>query len=175
MIKKYLILLFLSLLSSSFIYSKGNVSEKDGLGKTGGYDKLFLKGKNSNFKKGIDALNQAIKYNEKGKADKAKKRFNDTIKYCLLAYEDFPNNTTIITYLAFSYEKIGDYVMAEIYYTQGLEVDPKHIEINEYLGELYVKTNRIDKAKERLKVLENCSCVEYKNLKNIIRQENSKY
>jgi len=40
----------------------------------------------------------------------------------------------------------------------GLQVDPKHVGINEYLGELYVVTNRIDLAKERLEILKSCNC-----------------
>ena len=55
---------------------------------------------------------------------------------------------------------------AEKYYLQGLEIEPNHNGINEYLGELYVETNRIDKARERLAVLKNCKCEEYINLKN---------
>ena len=48
--------------------------------------------------------------------------------------------------------------------------------INEYLGELYVVTNRIDLAKERLSVLKNCNCEEYKELKEIIEgKKQSKY
>ena len=42
--------------------------------------------------------------------------------------------------------------------------------INEYLGELYVATNRIDLAKERLNVLKNCNCEEYSELKDIIEE-----
>ena len=49
-----------------------------------------------------------------------------------------------------------------------LEIDPNHKEINEYLGELYVVTNRINLAKERLNVLANCNCEEYGELKEII-------
>ena len=169
MIKKNLILIIIVFFINNSIYSAEKSTNSSGVG-TGGRDDLsYMKVKNSNFKKGVDALKQAIKYREKEKEDKAIKRFNETIKFFLLAYENFPNDITIITYLAFSYEKIGDYIMAEIYYIQGLEIDPKHVGINEYLGELYIKTNRIDKARERLKVLEDCSCVEYKNLKNVIK------
>ena len=49
-----------------------------------------------------------------------------------------------------------------------LSIDPNHIGINEYLGELYVITNRIDKAIERLEVLENCNCEEYNELQTLI-------
>ena len=58
----------------------------------------------------------------------------------------------------------------------GLQVDPTHVGINEYLGELYVVTNRIDLAKERLEVLKNCNCEEFKELKEIIEgTKTSKY
>ena len=30
----------------------------------------------------------------------------------------------------------------------GLEIDPKHVGINEYMGELFVVTNRMDEAKK---------------------------
>ena len=36
------------------------------------------------------------------------------------------------------------------------------------MGELFVVTNRIDKAKERLDVLKNCNCKEYSELKQVI-------
>jgi hypothetical protein len=44
------------------------------------------------------------------------------------------------------------------------------------LGELYVAINRLDLAKERLKVLENCNCEEYDELNEIIAgTKKSKY
>ena len=54
---------------------------------------------------------------------------------------------------------------------QGLAIDPKHNGINEYLGELYIQTNRIELAKERLEVLKNCSCEEYSELKELIEKK----
>ena len=66
-------------------------------------------------------------------------------------------------------------MMAEIYYTQGLEIDPKHIGINEYLGQLYLKTDRINKAKERLEILKNCKCKEFETLSASIEKNSSKY
>ena len=134
----------------------------------GRQDLSFLDAKNSNYKRGFDALKQATIYAKKGKSKKAQKRFNDTIKFFLLANEEFPNEPSILNYLGFSYKKVGDFLMAEIYYTQGLEIEPNHNGINEYLGELYIATNRIDMAKERLEVLKNCNCEEYSELKEII-------
>ena len=49
-----------------------------------------------------------------------------------------------------------------------MEINPSHKGINEYLGELYVATNRIDLAKKRLEILKSCNCEEYKELKDII-------
>ena len=64
----------------------------------------------------------------------------------------------------------------EEYYLLGLQIDPEHKGINEYLGELYVVTDRIELAKERLSVLKNCNCEEYKELKEIIEgKKQSKY
>ena len=81
-----------------------------------------------------------------------------------------------MNYLGFTTRKLGDYENGEKYYLLGLEIDPNHKGINEYLGELYVATNRMDLAKERLKVLEACNCEEYKELKEIIEgTKKSKY
>ena len=58
----------------------------------------------------------------------------------------------------------------------GLEIDPKHVGINEYLGELYVITNRMNLANERLEVLKGCNCEEFQELKDVIEgKKESKY
>lgn len=175
MIKKYLILIFISLLFSGLVYSEGNVSSEKSAYKYGKEDLTHLIGKNSNFKKGVDAVRQAKKYDKKKKIEKSKKRFEDAIKFFILANKEQPNNPDILNYLGFSYRKVGDYMMAEIYYTQGLEIDPKHIGINEYLGQLYLKTDRINKAKERLEILKNCKCKEFETLSASIEKNSSKY
>ena len=70
--------------------------------------------------------------------------------------------------------KTGKLKEAEKYYLAGLKIKPDHNGINEYLGELYVQTNRMDKANERLKVLKNCNCKEYGELELIIKTRGSK-
>ena len=80
-------------------------------------------------------------------------------------------NPDILNYLGFTLRKKGNYDEAEKYYLKGLEIDPNHNGINEYLGELYVKTNRIDLAKKRLAILENCNCEEFKELKEVIEKK----
>ena len=87
-----------------------------------------------------------------------------------------PNKADTLNYLGFATRKIGDFENGEKYYLQGLAIAPNHIGINEFLGELYVATNRIGLAKERLEVLKSCNCEEYKELKEIIEgTKKSKY
>ena len=87
-----------------------------------------------------------------------------------------PNNADTLNYLGFTTRKLGDFSKGEKYYLQGLEIEPDHKGINEYLGELYVVTGRVNLAKERLKILENCNCEEYIELKEIIEGKKiSKY
>ena len=73
-------------------------------------------------------------------------------------------------FLGFTTRKLGDYENGEKYYLQGLAINPNHKGINEYLGELYVLTNRIDLAKKRLEVLKGCECEEYEELKELIEK-----
>ena len=92
------------------------------------------------------------------------------------ANEKKPNNPDTLNYLGFTTRKLGDFEQGEKYYLQGLDINPVHVGINEYLGELYVVTNRIDLAKERLEVLKSCNCEEYQELKEIIDgSKKSKY
>ena len=70
--------------------------------------------------------------------------------------------------MGFAFRKLGNFDEAEKYYLIGLNIKPDHNGINEYLGELYIKTNRIELAKERLEVLKKCKCEEYEELKELI-------
>ena len=99
---------------------------------------------------------------------KANQKYEKAQKLLLKSNEKEPDNPDTLNYLGFTSRKIGDFVNGEKYYLQGLKIDPTHIGINEYLGELYVATNRMDLAKERLAILMNCNCKEYTDLKDII-------
>jgi tetratricopeptide (TPR) repeat protein len=55
--------------------------------------------------------------------------------------------------LGFSLRKIGDYKQAYTFYRKALDFDPEHKGALEYLGELYVETGQIDKARENLVLL----------------------
>ena len=120
------------------------------------------------YKSGKNLVYRAKKLEKKGKTEKAMKLYNSAYKKFLEAHKVENRNPDVLNYLGFTLRKTGNYEEAEKFYLQGLAIKPDHNGINEYLGELYIKTNRLDKAKERLEVLKNCNCEEYGELKELI-------
>ena len=129
----------------------------------------------SNYKKGASIIKKAKKLEEKGKIEKAKKRYEKALEYLIKSNKEKPNQPDTLNYLGFALRKLGNFEEAEKYYLIGLNIKPDHNGINEYLGELYIKTNRIDLAKERLEVLKNCKCEEYEELKELIEEKKVLY
>ena len=133
-------------------------------------------GSTNYYEKGETLIKRAKKLEKKGKIEKANKRYQKALEYLIKSNKEKPNQSDTLNYLGFATRKLGDYEKGEEYYLLGLQIDPEHKGINEYLGELYVVTERIDLAKERLSVLKNCNCEEYKELKEIIEgKKQSKY
>ena len=130
--------------------------------------------KESTYKEGIQLVKRAGKLEKKDKLEKAKKLYSKAFKKFKSAHFEDKKNPDILNYLGYTSRKSGNFVQAEEYYLKGLSIDPKHNGINEYLGELYVQTNRIDKANERLKILKNCDCDEYQQLELIIKTRGTK-
>ena len=162
-IKKIFLTLFALILLSTNSYSAG--SDDPPVTKVKSY-----------YSKAVDLIKFAKKYEKKGKIEKANKRYEKALTLLIKSNEKKPNKADTLNYLGFTTRKLGDYEGGEKYYLQGLALEPNHIGINEYLGELYVVTNRIDLAKERLNILENCDCEEYDELKKIIAgTKKSKY
>ena len=161
MIKNYfIILLFLLLTTKSFSAGSDDNSSKV----------------KSDYDKAVVLIKSAKKLEIKGKTEKANKKYEKAQKLLIKSNNRKPNQPDTLNYLGFTTRKLGDFENGEKYYLLGLEINPKHIGINEYLGELYVVTNRIDLAKQRLKVLKNCNCEEYEELKEIIEgKKQSKY
>jgi len=152
--KKYLSAFFILLLLTTYSHSAGS-DPKPAKVKT-------------DYSKAVESIKWAKKYEKNGKLEKAKKRYEKAQKLLIKSNNKKPLQADTLNYLGFTTRKLGDYENGEKYYLLGLEIDPNHKGINEYLGELYVATNRIDLAKERLKVLESCNCEEYNELKEII-------
>ena len=123
----------------------------------------------TSYDKAVVLIKSAKKYEKKDKIKKANKRYEKALKLLIVSNEKKPNNPDTLNYLGFTTRKLGDYENGEKFYLEGLAIEPNHVGINEYLGELYVVTNRISLAKERLKILENCNCKEYDQLREIIQ------
>ena len=151
--KKIILTLFVTLMLTGNSHAAGSSSSSSS---------------SSNYDKAVKLIKSAKKYEQKEKADKAKKNYEKAQKFLIKSNDKNPNNADTLNYLGFTTRKLGDYENGEKYYLQGLAINPNHNGINEYLGELYVVTDRIDLAKERLKVLESCNCEEYNELKDII-------
>ena len=130
----------------------------------------------SDYDKAVTHVKAAKKYEKKGKLEKAKKRYEKAQKLLLKSNDKKPNQADTLNYLGFTTRKLGDFENGEKYYLQGLTIEPNHVGINEYLGELYVATNRHNLAVERLEILKSCNCKEYDELKAVIAGEKvSKY
>jgi len=127
--------------------------------------------KNVLYKSAKKLVLKAKKLEKKDKLEKALTLYSKAYDKLIKAYEKDKKNPDILNYLGFTLRKKGDYKNAEIYYLKGLELDAGHLGINEYLGELYVQTNRIDLAKKRLQILNGCNCEEYEELKELIEKE----
>ena len=73
--------------------------------------------------------------------------------------------------LGFTLRKTGDFKTSLTYYTKALELQPDHKAAREYLGELYVETGNMEKAKEQLAVLAKlcpAGCEEREDLQKAI-------
>ena len=126
------------------------------------------------YKSSVSLIKRAGKLEKKDNKEKAEKLYSQAFKKLSKALKKEKNNPDILNYMGFTSRKIGNFSEAENYYLKGLAIDPKHNGINEYLGELYVQTDRIDKANERLEVLKSCNCEEYGELELIIKTRGSK-
>ena len=158
MIKKIFFTFSLLLVLSVNSYSAGSSDNSNDNSKT-----------KTSYEKAVVLIKSAKKYEKKDKIKKANKSYEKALKLLIKSNKKKPNNPDTLNYLGFTTRKLGDYENGEKFYLQGLAIEPNHIGINEYLGELYVVTNRIDLAKERLKILENCNCKEYDQLREIIQ------
>ena len=163
MIKK--IFLFYIIISFSSVFSAGG---------DGGGGSVSISSSESNYKSAVKLIKRAGKLEKKDKKEKSEKLYSQAFEKLSKALKTDKNNPDILNYMGFTSRKVGNFSEAEDYYLRGLAINPKHNGINEYLGELYVQTNRIDKANERLEVLKNCNCKEYGELELIIKTRGSK-
>lgn len=91
-------------------------------------------------------------------------------------HEADSNDADVLNLLGYGYRKIGNFDQARGYYLQALAIEPRHRGANEYIGELYLETGELEKAEERLAVLDkDCwlGCSEYTELKEAIAKYKS--
>jgi tetratricopeptide (TPR) repeat protein len=161
--KQILILISSILISTSLMAAGG-----DGGGTDSGNSKVSL------YDDAVKLVKRAGKLEKKEKTEKAKKLYSQAFKKLEKAYKSDKKNPDVLNYMGFTSRKIGNFEKAEEFYLKGLSIKPNHNGINEYLGELYVQTNRIEKANERLEVLKGCNCEEYSELELIIKTRGTK-
>jgi len=73
--------------------------------------------------------------------------------------------------LGFCLRKAGDYPQAYSFYRKALDYDPEHKGALEYLGELYVETGQIEKARENVALLRKLcpqGCEELEDLERAV-------
>ena len=167
--KKFLFtIIFISLSASCF--AAGSDSSSSSGGGNGGNDAS----QTSLYDEAVSLVKRAGKLEKKEKIEKAKKLYSKAFSKLEKAYSKDQKNPDILNYLGYTARKTGNFNEAEKFYLKGLSIKPNHNGINEYLGELYVQTNRIDKANERLEILKSCNCKEYGELELIIKTRGAK-
>ena len=157
---KKILVIVLSLFFSSTLMAAGSDSSSESSSSMN----------DSLYEDAVKLVKRAGKLEKKDKTDKAKKLYAQAFNKLEKAYKSDKKNPDILNYMGFTTRKVGNFDQAEKFYLEGLKIKPNHNGINEYLGELYVKTNRVELAKERLAVLKNCNCEEYEELKEVIEK-----
>jgi len=101
------------------------------------------------------------------------KQYQKAISELTAMAEEDDSDADVWNLLGFSNRKLKNYDDALKYYQKELALKPKHKGANEYLGDLYLETGKLDKARERLAVLDDAcffTCSEYKTLKKAIEK-----
>ena len=86
-------------------------------------------------------------------------------------------NADAWNFIGYSHRKLRRLDQALVAYQKALAIKPDHRGANEYIGELYLETGKLAKAKQRLKVLDSAcffGCEEYDELKAAIAAHEAK-
>jgi tetratricopeptide (TPR) repeat protein len=100
-------------------------------------------------------------------------RYTDALVSLAKTQDVLGPHPDVLTYIGYTYRKMGQYDKAENYYQQALTIAPNHIGATEYYGELKVERGDIKGAKEMLAKLDKlCAfgCVEAEDLRRWIAQ-----
>lgn len=81
-------------------------------------------------------------------------RFSEARDALLRAHASVGPSPDVLNYLGFVSRKLGRYDAALAYYDQALTIDPNHLGAIEYLGELYIQTGEMNRARAQLAQLD---------------------
>jgi thioredoxin-like negative regulator of GroEL len=100
----------------------------------------------SNSDPGFEAYSQAVRLIKR-------EQFGEAIPYLDVALQAHPRSANILNYEGYAHRMIGNYNASLDYYNRALAIDPDHKGVHEYLGELYLQTQQLDKAQAELATL----------------------
>jgi tetratricopeptide (TPR) repeat protein len=89
----------------------------------------------------------------------------------LRALAEDTQQADVYNLLGYTLRKTGDYETSLTYYTKALQLQPDYKPAREYLGELYVETGNIGKAREQLAALAKLcpgGCEEREDLEKVL-------
>jgi Flp pilus assembly protein TadD len=101
--------------------------------------------------------------------------FSGAVEKLEMYVEATPHDADGYNLLGFGYRQQEQYDLAKQAYDRALQLDPGHLGVHEYLGELYLKTNEPAKAEAELAILEGLcgtECEEYTTLAAAIAAAN---
>ncbi len=104
----------------------------------------------------------------------AKGKYRDAIEVLKYLEKESSKDADIQNYLGFSYRKIDNFDLAAIHYQKALTLNPKHKGALEYQGEMFLRLNQVEKAKENLKKLDEIcflGCKEMEKLELSIKMK----
>ena len=99
------------------------------------------------------------------------KNFKEAIPLLQQVVAKEPKNADAYNLLGYATRKSGDPNGSLQYYTTALQIDPKHLGANEYIGEAYLMLDKLPQAEQQLARLDQLcmfGCVEYRTLKAAI-------
>ena len=102
-----------------------------------------------------------------------KEHYEKALELLLQYNRENPGEANALGLTGFALRKLDRKDESLDYYQQALAIQPKHLGSNEYLGELYLQMSQLDKAEERLAVIDSAfacifGCKEYDKLKQAI-------
>lgn len=99
------------------------------------------------------------------------KKYGEAIPVLQQVVAKNPKNADAYNLLGFATRKSGNPQGSLQYYTTALQIDPKHLGANEYIGEAYLMLDQPQQAEQHLARLDQLcvfGCAEYRELKAAI-------